>query len=123
MLCTDSSDEGKDACQGDSGGPLIVKGNSSVEDILVGVVSWGSVCAKYPGVYSSVSAKIDWIRTTVLEFGGTLRECSFVSPSPSSQKPNSAPTSSIEPKCFDEHGPNRVFATNRSGKVQQDCKW
>lgn len=30
-----------DACQGDSGGPLVIKGGTSKEDILVGIVSYG----------------------------------------------------------------------------------
>lgn len=38
MLC--ASDTGKDSCAGDSGGPLIIKGDSAVDDILVGLVSW-----------------------------------------------------------------------------------
>ncbi|XP_016994198.2 trypsin alpha-3-like [Drosophila takahashii] len=58
MICAYS--EGKDACQGDSGGPLVSGGK------LVGVVSWGSGCAKdgYPGVYASVAQLYDWIVNT-----------------------------------------------------------
>ena len=42
--------------QGDSGGPLIDKLNN----VLVGVVSWGDGCAVkgYPGVYSRISAQV-----------------------------------------------------------------
>mmetsp|Transcript_24471 Transcript_24471/g.35085 ORF Transcript_24471/g.35085 Transcript_24471/m.35085 type:complete len:365 (-) Transcript_24471:45-1139(-) len=61
MLCAGSP--GKDACQGDSGGPLILKGDNYLDDVLVGLVSWGYGCADlfHPGVYSRVSAAIDWI--------------------------------------------------------------
>lgn len=64
MIC--AMRQGKDACQGDSGGPLIVKGASSSNDILVGIVSWGNGCAEpsYAGVYSRVSAHYDWISLT-----------------------------------------------------------
>jgi len=77
MLCTDTSDEGKDACKGDSGGPLIVQGRNNMEDVLVGVVSWGAGCAKYPGVYSRITSVIEWIENTAKDFGGTLPSCKF----------------------------------------------
>nr|CAD7589952.1 unnamed protein product [Timema genevievae] len=59
MLCAGYTAGGKDACQGDSGGPLISGG------VLVGVVSWGGVCAaaNQPGVYAKVSFYRSWIQT------------------------------------------------------------
>ena len=56
MMC--AADKGKDACQGDSGGPLYDKKN----DVLVGVVSWGTGCAdpKYPGVYSRIADQVSY---------------------------------------------------------------
>lgn len=55
MVCAFTS--GKDACFGDSGGPLIVNG------VQVGIVSFGEKCAKNPGVYTRVTAFVDWIKT------------------------------------------------------------
>ncbi|XP_053677263.1 trypsin-4-like [Anopheles nili] len=58
MLCGGFFHGGSDSCQGDSGGPFVV------EDLLVGVVSFATGCAKpgYPGVNARVSAVRDWIR-------------------------------------------------------------
>merc|ERR1712228_516183 len=62
MMCAARSNI--DSCQGDSGGPMIVKGTPNVQ---VGIVSWGYGCADpdYPGVYSRVSEKIDWINEQI----------------------------------------------------------
>ncbi|POM81306.1 Serine protease trypsin-like protein [Phytophthora palmivora] len=50
-----------DSCQGDSGGPLILE--QTIEDVLIGVVSWGNGCGRagYPGVYARVSIARDWL--------------------------------------------------------------
>eukprot|EP00980_Cylindrotheca_fusiformis_P031608 scaffold26676_cov137-Cylindrotheca_fusiformis.AAC.6 len=62
-------EEGKDSCFGDSGSPLIKKGARIVEDIQVGIVSWGVDCAgPLPGVYSRLSFMYDWLRNTVCTF-------------------------------------------------------
>ncbi len=51
-----------DSCQGDSGGPLIV--GEGVAARLVGLVSWGDTCAtNYPGVYTRVSAMVDFLQS------------------------------------------------------------
>jgi secreted trypsin-like serine protease len=58
-ICAGYTYGGVDTCQGDSGGPLLLL----VGPTLIGVVSWGSGCArpqKY-GVYTRVSAFRTWI--------------------------------------------------------------
>lgn len=55
-ICAGFPEGGVDACQGDSGGPMIARDDSG-EAVQVGIVSWGSGCARagYPGVYAQVS--------------------------------------------------------------------
>ncbi|KAH7472679.1 Glucanase inhibitor protein 1 [Phytophthora ramorum] len=57
---------GKDSCIGDTGGPLVKeKGQGDADDILIGLVSWGSGCGDQgiPAVYSRVSSAIEWLNT------------------------------------------------------------
>ncbi len=50
-----------DSCEGDSGGPLRVA-RPGQPAMLVGVVSWGFVCGRYPGVYTRVEKYRSWLR-------------------------------------------------------------
>jgi len=74
MLCT-HPEGGRDSCQGDSGGPLIRRGPTAVDDVIVGVTSWGFVCGETPGVYARISEVHDWIKSNVEMAGGELDSC------------------------------------------------
>jgi len=65
MICASRPD--KDSCQCDSGGPLIIKGEDSMLDIQIGIVSFGYKCADpdYPGVYTRVSEYGNFIDSTM----------------------------------------------------------
>ena len=56
----------RDSCKGDSGGPLLLKGEAS-ERIQIGIVSYGPRhCGSgLPGVYTRVSAYMDWIKNNL----------------------------------------------------------
>ncbi|KAG8522290.1 Transmembrane protease serine 4 [Galemys pyrenaicus] len=60
MLCAGSLEGGVDTCQGDSGGPLMYHSNQWQ---VVGIVSWGHGCGgpTTPGVYTKVTAFLNWI--------------------------------------------------------------
>lgn len=81
-LCAGLAQGGRDSCQGDSGGPMVVQTGLG-EWRQIGVVSWGKGCglARYPGIYTRVSAFGDWIR------GVVGRDLVVASQSPSAPAP------------------------------------
>lgn len=65
MICAESTQGGP--CGGDSGGPLVHRDNES-EDVLIGVVSYGSesgCTAGHPTVYTRITSYIDWIKMSI----------------------------------------------------------
>lgn len=57
MLCAGGG--GKDTCAGDSGGPLVL------DDLLIGITSFGRGCGRFPGVYARVDGLAAWIGNTI----------------------------------------------------------
>jgi len=88
MLCAGFPEGGKDACQGDSGGPIVKRRTNedgTITDIHVGVVSWGTGCARenYFGVYARTSSRVDWIKSASCdEFNSVASWCTDRQPEP-----------------------------------------
>ncbi|NXH22973.1 PRS56 protease, partial [Bucco capensis] len=63
MFCAGYLSGGIDSCQGDSGGPLACQDPSSHLFVLYGITSWGDGCGERgkPGVYTRVTAFVDWL--------------------------------------------------------------
>jgi trypsin len=66
MICAGVPQGGIDTCQGDSGGPIVAK-NAEGKEVQVGVVSWGSGCARpnMYGVYANVALASNWIAENI----------------------------------------------------------
>ncbi|NXH35273.1 PRS56 protease, partial [Myiagra hebetior] len=63
MFCAGYLSGGIDSCQGDSGGPLACQDPTSHHFVLYGITSWGDGCGERgkPGVYTRVTAFMDWL--------------------------------------------------------------
>lgn len=62
QYCARDIDGKRDSCQGDSGGPLQIISNDSSPAIVVGVVSFGTICSgSLPSIYTRVAFYVDWI--------------------------------------------------------------
>ena len=70
MMCAADEANGRDACQGDSGGPLAVLGPDR-NYVQIGIVSWGFDCNSpgFPGIYTSVTRLLPWIKKTIKTSG------------------------------------------------------
>lgn len=61
QICAGYAKVPKDTCQGDSGGPLLIRNNPNTDWLLVGLTSFGGVCAQGFGAYTRVTKYLDWI--------------------------------------------------------------
>merc|ERR1711973_86896 len=103
MMCAGHLAGGIDSCQDDSGGPLTWADPSTSKVKLVGVVSWGGVCAQpnQPGVYAEITSVLSWINGII---GNTCSNgdtgtgtTSGPNPGPSTtNSPNPEPTTTSE---------------------------
>ena len=72
ILCAGVPSGGIDTCQGDSGSGLVVDVNG--RPVLAGVTSTGAECAQvdFPGVYTSIAAKLGWLAQFTPQTGSTV---------------------------------------------------
>jgi len=82
MICAGKIENGgTDSCQGDSGGPMVWLDPKSEKVKLVGIVSFGYLCAEpnAPGVYARVSSVLDWMMGVMGNCNAAV--CSMAGPS------------------------------------------
>ncbi|CAF2989062.1 unnamed protein product [Rotaria sp. Silwood2] len=83
QFCAGVENSKKDTCQGDSGGPLMMF-TSSKQWVIVGVTSFGYGCAQpgYSGVYTRITAHLDWIYLFINNTNDSIYPYSLISNSP-----------------------------------------
>jgi secreted trypsin-like serine protease len=94
-ICAGLAAGGKDSCQGDSGGPLLHIDNKTGVMTQVGIVSYGTGCARmgYYGVYTRNSYFLPWVRNTLAQSGEMLpQDDPALKPTPAPTTPAPAPT-------------------------------
>jgi trypsin len=94
-LCAGLAAGGKDSCQGDSGGPLLHIDNKTGAMTQVGIVSYGTGCARegYFGVYTRNSYFLPWVRSTLAREGEVLpQDDPALKPTPAPTVTATAPT-------------------------------
>ncbi|KAM4041803.1 serine protease 56 isoform 2-T2 [Anomaloglossus baeobatrachus] len=104
MFCAGYLTGGIDSCQGDSGGPLTCQDPSSKQYIIYGITSWGDGCGERgkPGVYTRVTAFIDWIQNQMK-----------IADSPSSR----------EPSCFELEAMTNNQQNNPKSEISPLCSF
>ncbi|XP_018418845.1 PREDICTED: serine protease 56 [Nanorana parkeri] len=102
MFCAGYLTGGIDSCQGDSGGPLTCQDPLSKQYVLYGITSWGDGCGEKgkPGVYTRVTAFIDWI---------------------GSQMKKSNPT--LEPSCLELRALSDIQQNNHKSEINSVCSF
>ncbi|XP_063775713.1 serine protease 56 [Pseudophryne corroboree] len=102
MFCAGYLTGGIDSCQGDSGGPLTCRDPSSKQYVVYGITSWGDGCGERgkPGVYTRVTAFIDWIRIQM-----------------------NKSTLSREPSCFELRTMTDIQQSNTKSEIRTLCSF
>jgi Trypsin len=95
-LCAGVLEGGRDSCSGDSGGPLFFQ-NSWGQFVQVGITSFGDGCARpnTPGVYTRVSAAMDFIKEIICAQSYFPPYLCFETPAPTNAPTTPAPTTTF----------------------------
>lgn len=116
-ICAGIADGGRDSCQGDSGGPLYrINATENTVTSLSGITSWGIGCgvAANPGIYTNVTAYIDWIQAN-------LR--SSTAETPSTQPVNDGSPISSPPPATSNGVPLSVSSNDQEDHVFSGALW